>query len=510
MLGVSWLMRVLTGVVAVFPERIQRFVLGNGDPNSSGKGVVWVVIALLGGLTTATAAYTIGAEIELQTSSGPFIQTSITLLTHPYTFVLIVLIAGRSVLTQRDRIRSEKAAALTNVSAKSVLRLAKEVQSKDGVSRAVIDPERGVEDAERRIRDQLDGAADDVMKLEPRGKTDENRHDRDDAVPKPALDEEEAVTNDDEKEELTAAERAKLWYMDTAAVIDPVDILRQSVVPAIVLPVAVIVGLGIWLNPIVYAAVFAAGGVLAGVNLWRVRRSRAKQLRKLRSDSTPAALSQVSVLLKRVETREMTVYVGWVGGTRYASTDREEFVSGVAVRAIEWADDGNVTPSIMTRYADELESFRPDLPAYRDFEQSRVAQLLVDEMKDSRTVPRGLLIETVVEEGLNNTTNPATERGHDPEIVLDMYELLTPGVFAEEIETITDSDGTERDVTAVRLRGDPKDTNVEAKFSSSFNNYTGGSRYGQPAVKAPDEPEITVQPVQPGFESVPDSWVADD
>jgi len=248
-------------------------------------------------------------------------------------------------------------------------------------------------------------------------------------------------------------------------------------------------------TPVVGAAVVTGSAAVGVMSLIYVRRKRLKKLGKLRQESSQRPVDTAHVLVQRVETPEMTVHIGWMAGRRYASAFRDEFVEGVAQRAVEWTRGEDPTPSRMQRFARELESFRPDIQAYRDFERHRVARDLIDTVEDRRIVPKSWLIEAVVEDGLDDR-GPAENLGHDPGDVHDMFEELTPEVLVEEPMTMEDSDGQNREVTGVRLRGDPMrpgDAQNKARFNGVFNAYTEGgesSKYGSPDVDV--ERELTV------------------
>lgn len=540
------LLRVIRGVVGVLPPRLQEWLMGAEDPTRRGVGLLWVGLALLTGVAAATGLYTLTTGLETRVSSGPLVRYTFAVATNTWTYLVVVLLISRSVLLKRDDIKARYAAEATGVSGRTVKRLAAEISSSSGTKRAVIASSDTVEDARETVVEKLDGGQSDVPRWKretsdsdgtnPGGDADEStgtgntnetgvNPSKTDASTVDEPDEvwgddgtEDEVTNDTDndgsddddagtaggvREDLTARERVKAWQMDTAAALNWDDVIWYALAPAAAVAAGVLLLLGIWVHPVIAAGVVCGAAGIGALNLLRIRRKRVKVIGLLSEERSLPPIDLASVLLKRVDTPEMTVYMAWIGGKRYASPDRDEFVNGVAERALQYARGDTVAPSIMTRYARELEAHRPDLASYRDFEEHRVARALVDAVDDHRILPRGMLVEMGVEDGIRDSSllAPEVELGHDPRIVHDMYDLLTPEVLVEEPVTVRDSDGTERDVTAVRLRGDPiapEGALTEARFTNVFSSYTESgeeTRYCTPAADHPREPAIRVQPV---------------
>ncbi|ELZ14418.1 hypothetical protein C478_07332 [Natrinema thermotolerans DSM 11552] len=426
--------------------------------------------------------------------------------TSTWTYVVVLLVVGKFVLTGRDRLKAKKAESVTGVPAQTVLRLAAEVRTPADAARAVVRSDDDVQDAREAIDRTIEAGEDDVVGVNPgvNDDTDEGKtgfewgHDTVNPEPVENNGDGENATNDtDDGEELGFIELFKMWRMDTAAALNKDDWAWHFAVPVVAIVAAAVVALQLWLHPIVYVGLAGLGAFVGGLNLIRVRRKRLRRLDSLRTERTTPSVDMVSVLVKTVDTRSMTLYVAWVGGHRYASTDRAEFVDGVAKRGLQYARGDDVAPSIMEHYVEELASLRPDLAAYRDFEEYRTAQDLVDVVRENGLVPREKLIEETVQYGSGGRLwDPEQAFGHDPSIVTDMYLMLVPEVLVQESVEITNTQGETRDVPAVRMRDDPLPhdlADVRARFSSVYSNYnTGGERYNVPDPETPDGPAVRV------------------
>lgn len=493
--------------------RVAELLTRSEDPARRGNGMLWVAIAVFAGVAVAVGLYAVTSGIDVQTSSSAPVRWTATVLTSVWTFAAVGAIVAWGVVYTRDSKKASAAAKHTGVPKQTVRRLALEVKSTSGTSRVIVDSDDDDENVEDSIRRKLDGEDPDSYGTNPGVHGDiSGSTTTDDGVSEEWFedthvpvtngedtdqDEEEEDEEDDDGAVLSARDRWTAWKLDTAAALDRDDLIWKFAAPAAVIAVTSVLALGIWIRPIALVGIVSASAAVGLTNLYRVKRKRLRRLGKYRDSTTARPVDTASVLLKTVETPDMTVYVAWVGGHRYASPDREEFVEGVASRAIEWAVTGEVRPSVMERFASELESMRPCISAYRDFERNRIGQLLVDKIEDARIAPRGWLIESVVEDGLDRSS-PEQELGHDPRAVREMYELLTPAVLVEEPVTVQDTDGGDREVRAVRLRGDPirpGDAQDKARFSTTFGAHSEGGdakKYGSPRVDMGDGPDVSV------------------
>lgn len=324
---------------------------------------------------------------------------------------------------------------------------------------------------DRRDRRDQDGAGDapDQAELEHEG---DQEADVDDLLPVPR----EEYLRD------PWLEQWKLARLDLQTTLDLDEILWYVLVPAAAATGLLLLAVQIWVPLWMYPPILAAGLLVGILNYARIGLVRSRRLEALREEHDPIEFGELSVLVKEVEIPERTTYHAHVAGRQYAHDDREEFVEAVAFRAYERVNGIPVSPSVLEKQARQLETLKPDLHGFRDAEQKRIMEWLLERVasEDLGLVPKVALIEECIEHDVEERgIGPFSRtrgKGFDPDLVREGYRELVPAALVEEeieLEEVDDQ-GEPLSITAVRLRTDPLPPDyaaIRAQFSARFANY---------------------------------------
>lgn len=279
-----------------------------------------------------------------------------------------------------------------------------------------------------------------------------------------------------------------MWWMDTATTLDASDLIWKVTIPAAVVFLLELLAVQLWVQWYIYP-VLASGALLVGIlNYARVQRKRRKNIDEMRATPEPARYDSLSVLVKTVETPEITVYVAWLSGKTYTHYDREEFIHGIAERSVEVVNGEPVSPSIMRKYTHQLSEYFPDLPAFEDKERKEIAEELLTQLESAPNgmIPKIALVENTIEHDIEYKYSGLYRvgKGFDPDLVREVYVELVPAAIVEETVEV-EKNGEELELTACRIRTEPIPPGYaeeQAQFSSLFANYAGAT----PLYEMPD------------------------
>jgi hypothetical protein len=308
---------------------------------------------------------------------------------------------------------------------------------------------------------------------------------------------------DDEENGLEWLVEWKHVRMDLAATLDGSDLAWRAGLPAAVTILVLLLAARIWVVPWLYSVILAAGVLVGLGNYARVQRRRRRRLEDLRDREDAVAWGDTAALVKLVETPETAMCYGFHAGEKYAYPEPEVFALELGKRMHETVNGIERSPSIMQKYASQLEQLLPDLHSFRDDERKRIMDSLRERVEESSIgiVPKAALIEDVIESEPveRSIVSTATGSGFNPELVRQAYRDIVPAALVEE-EIELDRPGVENPetVTAVRLREDPlpaEFSEIRAAFTSQFGNYADAD----PLYQLPDvEDRLEERPVFAG------------
>lgn len=479
---------VLSAVASVV-ERVARFLLrpvGRFRSLPPQTQALVGVVVLLGAIAGVGAFLAFTSSMSTSGSSAPLLETVLAWTTSGWGYVLTALVFGRGTLWGVRRALVYQSARETGYEPRTIERLADEVATTDGTARAIAFGDDDLEGLCERVRSAFDGE-NDTIRL----------GDRDDvgglpAPFEPAFEHEEETT--DTADDLEASERFKLWRMDLASGLD-----ADSVVWRFLLPVGIVLALELilvrfWVAPWVYPPLLAVA-LLAGIGFYQGSSwLRKRRLASLRESRDAEYWDEVSVLVKSVDTDEVTVHIGFLAGHSYASTDRERLVDVLAERAQQRCRGFQPAPAIEERYAWCLRRYIPNFVGWRENqEKADIMDRLVNEVLDSPEgmLPKRELANRVIEHDRRYVWRGLrfVGLGHDPDLVEECYRNLVPNTLVEREVTLEGPDG-QRTVTSVRARTEtlpPDVATVRASFSERYPAHKIRDRYDLPAVEVDEQ-----------------------
>jgi hypothetical protein len=467
--GGDWLLtKLLEGAMWLrsLPGRIKLWILGPADTIGTRIGTV---IMFLGAAVLAGGAYTaMNRGLEATGDSSWFMERIIGVFTSLWTYAAIALLFVAVLQLARRRRAAQKAAGKTGFSVKTCLRLAAEARTADGChSTVIVSPADTVPSAAQRILDAfelpdsyLEGA--------------EDRHTIDEDVVEAAEESAEAAEVTDlvvhERANASPSEHARLTRLEVESALDFKDLFWNFVMPALTVMISALILVKFWVSAWVYGLIFL-GGVIAGsawymFDHWR-RRRHARTLR--RQESTPT-YDDIAVLPKRVETDDVTAYIGWCAGTVYADYNAIRLAWTLSEVAHAHVEGEEIPPTIQEKFARNIAQYVPNLEGYEEaIEKSEIVDALVEEVarSESKMVPKNKLAERVIQRDKERVGGI----GYDPRLVSMCYKAIVPYALVEEkVEVRTPTEGT-KTMTAVRLRTNgvpPEVARTEAQFSVNY------------------------------------------
>lgn len=316
-------------------------------------------------------------------------------------------------------------------------------------------------------------------------------------------DEDEAGDADDDSDErdsgpgaLTRFKQAtQTFRMDLATSINFEEIAWRFGLPFLAVWIGVFTIAGTpWFSVFVYPLIFMAALLVGAASYTLFKWRRRRSLKKLRRERSREAWSSSAALAKTVETPDQTMYVVWVGGRVYADYEKHRLAKKVANRWRARLSGDDVAPAIQEKFARNIAQMLPTLRQFRLGDPHEgipgIEDDLVDVLREATNpdglVPKHRLCKQVVDRGEGV--------GHDPDLVAAVYEDLVPRALTETDVTVTDTDGNEHTITAVRLRWMdlPDDlSHIRAQFSTRFrprelDGQTTGTATGLGAYELPE------------------------
>ncbi|SDL09179.1 hypothetical protein [Natronorubrum texcoconense] len=287
-------------------------------------------------------------------------------------------------------------------------------------------------------------------------------------------------------------EEMKHLWLDLQSGFRTGDAVVKFGVPAIVTFVLQLFAVGLWTHPVVYALFITTSTIVGLFWYWVVKRRRQRRLKRYRADSSSDYWLDCAGQFKTVETADVTVYMGFIAGRRYASYDREEFVRKTARTMHQHVSDECVAPSDLQHYARCLEQMKPNLKGHRE---NVLRPLILKELKetvetaDDDIIPKAELAWSVIEQ----PTSSRIERklGHDPELVCEEYEWLVEDahILDERDVEFRDANGDVQVITLVfpaEKRRLPDVSERHSQFSDRFTDRKGEAVYKLPDVDPRD------------------------
>jgi len=385
-----------------------------------------------------------------------------------------------------------------------VERLSEEIRTTDSTTRVIAFADDPVDELASRIREAFDGAGDETLRFGSASDQDVDDGEADN-LPVRVREQEQGVeahSPDEEGEQgPTRAERFALWRKDLASSLRSDSLIWRFLVPAVLIFGAELIIAQFWVIWWLYP-VMVAGAILGGLVIWRGTLSwRRRRLTALREERSGDIYDDISVLVKAVETDDLTVYMGFLAGRRYASRHPDQLAETLATRALDRCEGKQPAPAIEERWAWCLDRYIVDFEGWRENrEKPAIMDQLVTEVLDAEEcmLPKQVLAHRVVEHDREYIWQGMRFVGYgfDPRLVAEAYEELTPSALVEREIEINRPD-EETTITAVRARTEalpPDVAQVRANFSERFPTRKLPDRYALPAPDRREETEPFLLP----------------
>ncbi|USZ73785.1 hypothetical protein [Natronosalvus halobius] len=245
--------------------------------------------------------------------------------------------------------------------------------------------------------------------------------------------------------------------------------------------------IGLWTTLPVYALFIATSAFVGLTWYWVGKRRRQRRLRRHRTRASDEYWLDCAGQFKTVETADVTAYVGFIAGRRYAAYDRREFVRKTSETMHQHVTDECVAPSELEHYARCLAQMKPNLDGHRkNVLRSQIMHDLDELVRSSEDeiIPKAELAWLVIEQPTNSKIR--TSIGYDPELVCEEYQYLVEEahVLDEREVAFTDSSGDEQSLTIVFPADKRRLPDVSERHSQFSNRFT--DKKGEPVYKLPD------------------------
>ncbi|ELY68934.1 hypothetical protein C489_06193 [Natrinema versiforme JCM 10478] len=279
-------------------------------------------------------------------------------------------------------------------------------------------------------------------------------------------------------------------------------IVRFGVPAAVALTLQLFVA-GLWTTLPVYVLIGATSTLVGLGYYWINKRRRQRRLRRYRTHSSTNYWLDCAGQFKTVETADVTAYMGFIAGRRYASYEREEFVRKTSRTMHQHVSDECVAPSDLQHYARCLEQMKPNLKGHR---QNVLQPLIMRDVKrtveaaEDDLIPKAELAWSVIEQP--SSSRIERRLGHDPELVGAEYQYLVEDahVLDEREVEFMDANGDVQTITLVFPAEKNRLPDVSERHSQFSDRFT--DRKGEPVYELPDvDPRDELQ----GFVPSPDA-----
>ena len=284
------------------------------------------------------------------------------------------------------------------------------------------------------------------------------------------------------------AEELKHLFLDLGAGLHSDELLWKFGLPTGVTFVLLMLISKIWVNPLLYL-VFAAVAVLVGLFVfWVSKKRRSRRLRTHRQTSEWSYWDDAAGRVKTVEAADVTCYMGWLSGRRYASYHREEFIHEFSLRLHQRTHDERVAPSILEKYARNVSQMKPNLHGHLEhIERPSIQQEIKHAVVTSheQIIDKAGLAMNIIEHPQEDK-RVTTDLGHDPRLVAEEYRWLVEEshVLSEVEVEFEDASGRKTTKTLVYPAEKTRLPDMEALHSQFSDRFTGS--HGDPYYTLPD------------------------
>ena len=450
------------------------------------------VVILLASIVGVGVFFAAQSSWEVSGSSAPVLSTFLEWMTSGWGYVLAALVFGQgSVWGIRRRLISMSAGE-SGYRPRVIERMGEEIRSTDGTTRVIAFADDPVDELAERIETAFGSGDDDILRLEDDDAADQET-DSASNLPVPAREVLPATTDSrfgkyPPEQQLSRPERFALWRKDLASAIQTNTLIWRFLVPTGILLAIELILVRFWVAVWVYP-VLVAGALLGGIGVWRTTLwFRRRRLRSLREDHSHDIYDEISVLVKTVDTDDLTIHMGFLAGRRYASRDREQLAETLAERALERCQGKQPAPAIEERFAWCLERYIVDFEGWRENrEKPEIMDQLVTEVLEAEEgmLPKEVLAHRVVEHDRKYIWQGLrfVGYGYDPRLVAEAYDDLEPAALVEREVKIDRPDEETTTLTAVRARTEtlpPDVAQIRANFSERFPTRKLPERYDLP------------------------------
>lgn len=298
------------------------------------------------------------------------------------------------------------------------------------------------------------------------------------------------------------AEELKHLFLDLSASLHSDEVIWKFGLPTGMTFVFLMLVAKLWVHPLLYL-VFIAVAVLVGMFVfWLSKKRRSRRLKTHRQTESWSYWDDAAGRVKTVETADVTCYMGWLSGRRYASYNREEFIHGFSRRLHQRTHDERVAPSVLEQYARNIAQMKPNLRGHLErFERPMIQEEIkhaVETSNEQIIDKAGLAMEVI--EHPQEDKRVTTDLGHDPRLVAQEYQwLVEEGHVLSEVDVeFEDASGRTTTKTLVYPTDKTRLPDMEALHSQFSDRFTGS--HGEPYYNLPDcNPTDDLQ----GFEPTP-------
>lgn len=532
---------------------VVRLLLG---PNGNLITRLMAIFAITFGAAAGVGIWFIAtSNVDTTTSSAPVIQFVLGILTSSWGYVFSVAFFARGSLFGLRKLLINQTASKTGYTKKTVSRLSEEVQTLDGTVTVYVFGDDDFENIVSRLLDGFSGqgetltdnwvdpdadeSAADTADADADADADTDSEESDTDPRDDIVDADDGVTDlpaTPEASDIASREDGDVWTDDDLRLSERMKMGKMKLLATpntdrliwrLLLPIALIFGaelivvkfwVSIWMYGVLGAAAIAGGLLFYLVTQWRHR----NRLDTLRQEGGTAGWDEVAVPVKRVETPDLTVYIGFIGGRSYLDTDPERLAETLAHRALEASHQSSsmaVSPAVQERWAHLAKRYYPIFSAWNGYiERVDIQDKLLSNVKRTteKALPAEYLAEQVIEDGREFKWFGLRHVGfgHDPRLVANEYaNLVRSGSLTTRDVEMESPDGETFTHTVVRPREESqtmKLTELRTRFSERFPPHRVNSRYSLPDVEPEGANErVTLPPSAVPDGHLPDGFAAD-
>ena len=467
--GTPWCRHQLRNL-RTLPARVKRrailTVLGPSDTIGTRIGSLLMFLALA--VLAAAGLFALDSGLDTTADSSWFMAQVIGTATSVWTYAALLLLLFVVTRSTEKKRKARRAANKTGFATRTVHRLAAEASTADGTSTVVVTPADTVSDAADRIVSAFETPYSDLGI----DWGDQHTLDEDiiDAAATSADGSEENALVLHERANADAEEHARLTRLEIASTLNFNEVFWSFAVPAIATAVVALVLIQFW-APLWMYALIGAAAVVVGAGWYVGSHSlRRRRVRSVRKPEQAASYNDIAVLVKKVETEDVTAYYGWVDGQVYADFNELRLAWTLAEVAHACIEGEPKPPTIQAKFARNLKQYLPNLEGYEEaVERPEITDRIIQTVAETESgrMPKNRLADRVVRSDQQRIGGI----GYDPRLVADAYDAITPYALVETVaEVDTPTEGA-KEMTVVRLRNDTTNREAietDAQFSAIY------------------------------------------